>query len=45
MAYHLKNINLYDLDSDSIEFAKERLREIGRYDDEKGLLSREDKHK
>ena len=38
MAYHLKNISLYGLDSDSIDFVKERLKEIGYYDDEKGLI-------
>ena len=44
MAYHLKNIRLCDLDSDSIEFAKDRLREIGRYDNEKGLIPWEEEN-
>ena len=44
MAYHLKNISLCDLDSDSIEFAKDRLREIGYYDDEKGLIPWEEEN-
>jgi len=44
MAYHLKNIRLCDLDSASIEFAKDRLREIDRYDNEKGLIPWEEEN-
>ena len=45
MAYHLKNISLYDLDSDSIDFAKQRLSEIGYYNDKQGLIPYKEKIK